>query len=302
MDDNKSRRIGFAYGIAAYFLWGVLPLYWKALNQISPVEILAHRILWSLVFVMGIIYYQKKFYQLKEIFKSRSNGIRLIFATILISINWGVYILAVNTGHVVESSLGYYINPLIVILLGVLILKEKLNLWQILSVVFAGIGVAIMTFKYGRVPWISLTLAITFALYGLIKKTIPVGSTVGLAMETAILSPITLGYIIFRQINGVGALGQVSSITTLLLIGSGVVTALPLLFFAKGTRRLPLSNMGFLQYISPTITLILGIFVFKEKFTFTHLISFSFIWVGLALFTFSQIRGVRVRRQRYLET
>jgi chloramphenicol-sensitive protein RarD len=254
MDNNKSKLIGFVYGITAYIIWGILPLYWKALDKIAPMEILAHRILWSLVFVMGILYFQKKLRQFKEIFKSRSNLIRLIFATIFISINWGVYIWAVNTEHIIETSMGYYMNPLI--------------------------------------------LALSFALYGLMKKTISVGSTVGLAMETAILAPVTLGYIIFRQVSGVGALGQVSSITTLILIGSGVTTALPLLFFAKGTQKLPLSSMGYLQYIAPTISLILGVFVFEEEFTAAHLIGFGFIWVGLAIFTISKISDVQVKRQR----
>ncbi|KXS42547.1 MAG: chloramphenicol-sensitive protein RarD [Candidatus Frackibacter sp. T328-2] len=298
MDNNESKLIGLFYGITAYILWGILPLYWKALDKITPMEILAHRILWSLVFVLVILCFQKKLHQFKEIFKSKSDLIRLIFATIFISINWGVYIWAVNTSHIVETSMGYYMNPLIVILLGVVVLKEKLNSWQIVSIIMATIGVGIMTFKYGEVPWISLTLALSFALYGLMKKTVSVGSTVGLAMETAILTPIALGYIIFRQVNGVGALGHVSSITTIILICSGIVTALPLLFFTRGTQRLPLSSMGYLQYIAPTISLILGIFVFKEEFTTTHFISFGFIWIGLAIFTTFQIRDVQIKRQR----
>ncbi len=293
---DGSSVAGFLYGIAAYTLWGFLPLYWKLLNTIAPLEILAHRILWSFFFVLGIVYLQGNLAKCKVFFADRVNVIRIICATIIISVNWGVYIWAVNSEHVVEASMGYYINPLIVILLGVIVLKEKLNRWQIISLIMAAIGVGILTIQFGQIPWISLTLALSFALYGLLKKMIPVSSTVGLTIETAMLFPVTLGYIIFRQISGVGALGNVSMSTTLILIGSGIATALPLLFFANGARRIPLSSMGFLQYIAPSISLILGIFVFNEGFTFVHFLSFGFIWVGLLLYSVSQIRSMRARR------
>ena len=295
---QESSSIGFLYGIAAYTLWGFLPLYWKALDSVAPLEILAHRIFWSFIFVMGILYFQKNLNRFKEVFSSKSNIIGLIYATVFISINWGVYIWSVNTGHIVEASMGYYINPLIVILLGVIVLKEKLGLYQIISLIMATIGVAIITIRYGQIPWNSLTLALSFALYGLMKKRIEVGSTVGLALETALLTPLTLAYILFRQFSGIGAIGNLSITNTLILFGSGAATALPLLFFAKGTRRIPLSSMGFLQYIAPTISLMLGIFVFKEEFTQTHLISFGFIWVGLLIFSISQLRGIRYRKYR----
>jgi len=192
--------------------------------------------------------------------------------------------------------MGYYINPLIVIVLGMAILKERLNIWQKVSLIMAAIGVCIITITYGQIPWISLILALSFGLYGLMKKMIPVGSTVSLALETAMLMPLTLSYIIFRQVSGIGALGKVSFVTTLILMGTGIATALPLLWFSKGTRRIPLSSMGFLQYIAPTISLALGIFVYKEEFTTTHLISFGFIWSGLIIYSVSQVNQMRKKR------
>ncbi len=295
---NNSSLAGFLYGISAYTLWGFLPLYWKLLNKIPATEILAHRILWSFVFMCILIYFQGNFQKCKEVFSDRSNILRILCATVFITLNWGTFIWAVNSNHVVEVSMGYYINPLIVILLGTLVLKEKLNLWQKVSLVLAAIGVSIMTIGYGQIPWISIILASTFALYGLMKKTIPVGSTISLGLETAMLMPLTLAYIIYRQVQGIGALGEISTGTTLILMGTGIATALPLLFFTKGARRLPLSAIGFLQYIAPTITLILGVFIFKEPFERIHLISFGFIWSGLVIYSISQIKQMKRLRSK----
>jgi len=292
---QNSTLAGFMYGVAAYMLWGFLPLYWKLLDQLPAMEILAHRILWSFVFVCAILYFSRQSQTCMEVLKDKSNIIRILCATVLITTNWGLYIWAVTSNRILESSMGYYMNPLIVVALGVVILKEKLNTWQIVSLIMAAIGVCIITISYGRIPWVSLILALTFALYGLMKKTIPVGSTVGLALETAMLMPFILTYIIIRQVNGVGALGSVSAMTTLILMGSGIATALPLLWFSEGARRIPLSSMGFLQYISPTISLLLGVFVYKEQFTQTHMLSFGFIWCGLIIYSISQVNLMRKR-------
>ena len=293
-DEKRSpSTVGFLYGVAAYTLWGFLPLYWKMLDRIPAMEILAHRISWSFVFVMGILVFQGKLGEYRLVFQNRSNLVRILWATSLITVNWGLYIWSITSGHVVEASMGYYMNPLIVVLLGVIVLKEKLNRWQVVSLVLAALGVAIITIQHGRMPWIALILAVSFALYGLMKKMIPVGSTTGLAVETTLLMPLTLTYIFLKQINGIGALGKLSLGTTLILIGSGVATALPLLWFAKGARRVPLSTMGFLQYIAPSISLMLGIFVFKEQFTTVHLLSFGSIWSGLLIYSISQVRQMR---------
>lgn len=293
---------GFMYGITAYTLWGFLPLYWKLLDEIAATEILAHRILWSFVFVSFLVYFQGSFQKCKDVFSDRQNVIRILYATVFITFNWGTYIWAVNSDHVVEASMGYYINPLVAVLLGTLVLKEKLNHWQKVSLVLATIGVFIITIGYGQIPWISMILAFTFGLYGLMKKLIKVGSTVSLAVETAMLVPLTLMYIIYRQVNGIGALGNISLPTTLILVGTGIATALPLLLFAKGTRRIPLSTMGFLQYIAPTISLILGVFVFKEEFTTIHLYSFVFIWSSLVIYSTSQIQQIRRSRAQRLQS
>jgi chloramphenicol-sensitive protein RarD len=305
MKENKpydSSLVGFIYGIAAYVLWGFLPLYWKLLDKIPATEILAHRILWSFMFVCTILYFNGNLLKCKEVFKDKLNIVRISCATVFITINWGTYIWAVNSDHIVEASMGYYMNPLIVVVLGVVILKERLNTWQIVSLIMATIGVGIVTISYGQIPWISLILALSFGLYGLMKKMIPVGSTVSLALETAILMPLTLIYIIFRQVSGIGALGNISAATTFILIGTGIATALPLLWFSEGARRIPLSSIGFLQYISPTISLVLGIFVFGEQFTQTHIISFGFIWGGLIIYSISQVKQMRKKNELLRES
>ena len=290
---HDSTLVGFIYGIAAYILWGFLPLYWKLLDQIPATEILAHRILWSFVFMFAILSFNRQLKSCIEVLKDWSMIVRILCATILITINWGLYIWAVTSGRILESSMGYYMNPLIVVVLGVLILKEKLNIWQTVSLIMAAIGVCIITISYGQIPWVSLMLALSFALYGFMKKTIPVGSTVGLGLETAFLTPFVLAYIIIKQASGIGALGSISTATTFILMGSGVATALPLLWFSKGAKRIPLSSIGFLQYISPTISLLLGVFVFKERFTQTHMLSFGFIWCGLIIYSISQVNQMR---------
>lgn len=288
-----STLVGFIYGIAAYMLWGFLPLYWKLLGQIPATEILAHRILWSFLFMFVLLSFNGQMKSCLDVLKDRSNIVRILCATILITINWGLYIWAVTSNRILESSMGYYMNPLIVVVLGVVILKEKLSIWQIVSLIMAAVGVCIITISYGQVPWVSLMLALSFALYGLMKKTIPVGSTIGLGLETAFLMPFVLAYIVIRQASGIGALGNISTATTFILMGSGVATALPLLWFSKGAKRIPLSSIGFLQYISPTISLLLGIFVYKEQFTQTHMLSFGFIWCGLIIYSISQVNQMR---------
>lgn len=278
--------VGNLFAVAAYTLWGLLPLYWKMLKNVPAGEILAHRIFWSFVFVLGLALVQKRWGKMLEMLKDIKIVRRIALCTILISVNWGLYIWAVNSDHIVEASMGYYINPLIVILLSMIVLKERLSVWQGVSVGFATIGVAIMTIEYGKVPWVALSLALSFGLYGLFKKLVNAESIVGLGVETLLITPLALGYILFRQMTGVGALG-VSATTTIFLLCSGFATATPLLWFASAARRIPLSTVGFYQYIAPTISLTLGVFLFKEQFTATHVISFGFIWTGLVIYTLS---------------
>jgi len=287
--EDKELLKGRLYIILVFTVWGFLPLYWKLLKQIPADEILAHRIIWSFVLVMTLLFFNKKLSSLREVIASKREMKYLFASTLFITINWFIYIWAVNSDHVVETSMGYYINPLIVIALSMIILKEKLNKWQIISITFAAIGVCILTIQYGKFPWIAISLATSFALYGLFKKLVNVDSIVGLAIETSLITPIALLYVLLKEFKGVGALGAISFGTVLLLVCTGLATAIPLIWFAIGAQRVSFSTVGFAQYISPTIMLIIGIFIFKEEFSGIHLVSFGFIWTGLIIYSLSQI-------------
>jgi chloramphenicol-sensitive protein RarD len=221
--------------------------------------------------------------------KDKKQVFYIFIASILIAFNWGLYIWAVNSDKIVDASLGYYINPLFAVALGMLIFKEKLNYWQAGALLLAAMGVIIKTLQYGKIPWVSLGLAVSFGLYGAMKKLIRTNSIVGLTLETTMLVPVAGLYIAARQMNGVGAFGREPIGVILLLIGSGIVTAVPLLLFSSGAKRLPLSVLGFTQYISPTISLFIGVFVFREVFTSVDMISFGLIWIALTIYSFSQI-------------
>jgi len=286
--NDPNRAMGIAYGLLAFTTWGFLPLYWKMLDQIPATEILAHRIFGSLVFVTIILLFTKEFSSLKGVLTNRKLLFPIFISSIILSFNWGIFIWGVNSGYVVEVSMGYYINPLVVVTLGILVLKEKCSFWQFVAIGLASIGVIIMTVQYGRIPWLGLFLAVSFALYGLSKKLVKVESLPGLAIETALVAPFALAFIIFKQIQGTGAIGVVSMPVVIALFGAGIATAAPLLWFANATKRVELSMVGFMQYIAPTINLYLGIFVFHEPFTKIHLVSFSFIWTALLIYSVSK--------------
>ena len=292
---TSEKTKGFIYGLLAFITWGFLPLYWKMLSQIPASETLAHRVLWSFILVTGIIVMLKKLGSLKQYLLDRKKLAIIAICSLLISINWFIFIWAVNSNQVIEVSMGYYILPLVSVFLGVVFLKEKITLWQCLAVSMALIGILIITVEYGRIPWIALVLAVTFGLYGLAKKLLKAEPLLGLALETAIITPIAIGYIIFIQLQGAGTLvlGEGTLTVTLLLIGAGVATAMPLLWFAESAKRIELSTIGFMEYIAPTITLLLGIFVFQENFSSTHFISFSFIWIAIAIYTVSKYLSFR---------
>ena len=289
--DNE-QMIGVISAIGAYFLWGILPVYWKMIHDVPATEVLAHRIIWSLVFMIGILGVTKGMEsfiaECRQIIASRKQVVGVIMTAILISVNWCTYIWAVSENRIVEASLGYYINPLVSVLLGMIVLKEKLSLWQMVSFFLATIGVVIMALNFGGIPWVSLVLAISFGLYGLFKKMVNIGAITGITVETAISSPIALLYVSYLHVQGIGAFHFNS--TSLLLMGAGVVTAIPLILFAKGANRLPLSMLGFIQYMSPTISLLIGVFVYHELFTSIHFLAFSFIWLALVLFSLSKTK------------
>jgi chloramphenicol-sensitive protein RarD len=235
------------------------------------------------------LFFTKRMGKIKEAFKDKKSIVFIMLASVLIGINWFVYIWAVNSNHIVESSMGYYINPLMSVLLGMLVLKERMNLWQYVALILAAAGVASIAIQYGSIPWVAIVLSVSFALYGLCKKMIKVESAVGLALETLMLAPFAFIFLVFKQVQGTSAFLNSTWLVTLLLFCSGIATATPLLWFAKGAKRVELSTIGFLQYISPSISLILGITIFKEQFSKAHIISFSFIWAGLAIYTLSQL-------------
>ncbi|MFX3623405.1 MAG: EamA family transporter RarD [Ectobacillus sp.] len=291
MESQSEQTKGIIYTAGAYVMWGVFPLYWKLIDNVSAQEILAHRVIWSFMFMLLVLGFGKKLaafrLEWKKLWKHPKSFTMLSIASVLISINWFIYIWAVNHNHIIDASLGYYINPLVSILLGMLVFKERLNFWQLLAVLLAAIGVIILTVRYGSFPWIALSLAISFGIYGLAKKLIHFDSAIGLTLETLIIAPFALVYAIFLQ---KGSMFGSELSATVLLMGGGVATALPLLYFAKGAKLIPLSMVGFLQYIAPTISLGLGVFLYGEHFTKAHMLAFFFIWTALFIFSFAKTR------------
>lgn len=291
----ENYKQGIFFGLAAYVLWGFLPVYWKALELVSPFEILSSRFMWSCVFVFLLIIFQKKWplfaKEVKLVFSNVKTGAAMVAAGITISFNWGTFIWAVNNGHIVETSMGYYINPLVSILFAVVFLRERLDKMQLAAITCAFIGVASMVYSFGKIPWVSLTLAFTFALYGLLKKILPVSALTSIMLETLLITPLALVYEYSLWQQGVSFYASGNLQVILMLTGAGVVTAIPLLLFTAGARLLPLKIIGFLQYISPTLTLLIGVFVYNEAFTASHLLAFGWIWAALLLFIVSQLRS-----------
>lgn len=299
---NQDRKIGLLYALTAYLLWGLLPIYWKLVDHVPADITLANRIIWSFVLMVLIILVLKKqkafITTCKQILKDRKKLLNMISASLIISLNWLIFIWAVTNDHVIQTSLGYYINPLISILLGVIVLKEKLSRRQLFSIILAAIGVLNLTFSYGVFPWIAILLAVTFALYGLFKKIVNLSSIFSLTIETMIVTPVALIYL-FLFSNGALTGGTSQIATTLLLIGTGIATAVPLLLFGSAVLSIPLTMVGFLQYIAPTIMLVLGIFLYNEPFSQAHLFSFILIWIALIIYMSSSIRthSKRIKKQ-----
>ncbi|KEQ27409.1 EamA family transporter RarD [Paenibacillus tyrfis] len=282
---------GIGYGLLAYLAWGLLPLFWKTFISVSSGEILGHRVVWSFVFVALLLLIGGRWKALKSAFSERKNVLPMVGCSLLISLNWLIYIWAVNHDRVVETSLGYYINPLISVLLGVCFLGERLRAVQWMAMALATVGVTVLTFSYGSVPWVSLALAMSFGVYGLVKKKMRLEPMVSLAGETIVVLPVAAVYLLVVGMTGQSTTSSLSTGYQLLLATSGVATAMPLLWFAKAAQRLSLTTVGFLQYLAPTISLILGVTLYDEPFTTVHLISFCLIWSALLLFTLSSLKG-----------
>jgi chloramphenicol-sensitive protein RarD len=274
---------GILYGIGAYALWGFFPIYWKLLHRVSALQLLSHRIAWSLIFLVLVIVVTGQWRGFRSLISSKTLGIYTL-AGILLAVNWLTYVWAVNAGFIVETSLGYFINPLLSVLMGVVFLRERLRPLQWLPIGIAAAGVAYLTFVYGKLPWIALTLAFSFGLYGLVKKLSPLGSLYGLTLETGILFLPALIYLLAVEVDGSGAFLHTGPVSDLLMVGAGVVTTIPLLMFASAARAIPLTLVGLLQYIAPTLQFLLGVFLYKEPFDQDHLIGFSIVWVALIIF------------------
>ena len=289
-------RSGLLQGLAAYGWWGVMPLFFWLLAGVDSGEVVAMRVLWSVVFLAAVIVAMRRGAAIAEALRNRRAMLCLAVSAALISVNWLVYIWAIQHHHVLESSLGYFLNPLVNVLIGVVVLRERLGVAQLIAVALAAIGVAVLAFGAGDGIWISLTLAFTFGFYGLVRKVAPVGALDGLALETLILTPFAFAYLFWLS-GDAGVSFGTSAWTTTLLILAGVVTAVPLLLFAGAARRLPYSTLGLLQYLAPTIGFLLAISFFGETMTTAHMICFAFIWTGL---TIVGVHGTIAARHRRL--
>jgi chloramphenicol-sensitive protein RarD len=286
---------GIWYAAGAYVVWGLLPIYWKALQAIPALEILAHRIIWACLFTLLLLLLRRQWAALSVALRRPKILAAFAASGLLLTANWYIYIWAVNDGHIVETSLGYFINPLINVLLGVLFLGERLRIGQIIAIGTALLGVLVLAFHYGSPPWIALALAGTFGLYGLLRKTASLDSLVGLSLETLLIVPLALGYLFW--LGPANAFGQVSLTTELLMIGTGVITAIPLLLFAAGARQITMTSLGLLQYIAPTMQFTIGVLLYGESLTPERLAGFVLIWVALAIYSLESFWRTRQARR-----
>ena len=287
-------RFGLAAGVGAYLLWGLFPLYWPLLEPAAAVEILAHRIAWSLVFVVALLALTSGFAWIRRL--ERRQATLLTVAAVLVTINWGTYIYGVNSGHVVETSLGYFINPLVTVALAVGVLHERLSRTQRVAVLIAAVAVAVLAVDYGRPPWIALTLAFSFGLYGLLKKRAGVDGTQSLAFETAVLVLPALGFLLWLGAAGEGTFTTEGAGHAALLAAGGIFTAVPLMLFGAAAIRIPLTTLGLIQYLAPTLQFLIGVLIYDEAMPASRLAGFALVWLALAVFTVDALRSVRAAR------
>lgn len=290
---------GVASATGAFVMWGLLPIYWKLLDSVPAYEILCHRMSWSLVVTFGLLAFGGKLRGFFELCRKRKQFLYFFLTAVILSINWLIYIWAVNAGFILEASLGYFINPLVSVCFGVVFLKENIRPVQWLSVAIAATGVCYLTWLYGSVPWIALSLASTFACYGLLRKITPVPALEGLCLETAILFLPAVAVLLLFEINGTAALFHGGGVQTILLMGTGVATTAPLLLFCSAAQKIPLYQVGLLQYLAPTINLFVGIFMYHESFPPQRMLGFAIIWFALAIFIWEGLmRQLRAQRNR----
>jgi chloramphenicol-sensitive protein RarD len=305
MTDNDKKQtsklksdsiFGVIYAGSAFLIWGLSPAYWKVLDAVSALEIILHRVIWSFLLVMILIFLQRRWDEFLIVFRNRRILLTLLATAIVVSGNWLLYIWAVNSDHLLQASLGYYINPLVNVLLGMIFLRERLRKMQIVAVLLATAAVLYLTIYYGEFPWIALTLALTFGGYGLVRKMAPVGSLVGLAVETMLLFVPAVICLFYLDSRGMGSIFRVNYKLDLLLIGCAPLTAGPLLFFTLGAKRLNLSTVGLMQYIAPSCMFLLAVFVYDEPFSKTQILTFILIWTALIIYSTDSV--IYFRRER----
>lgn len=285
--------LGLPQALGAYVAWGLMPIFFKALTSIPPLEVVAHRIVWGALLLVAVLAIRGRLDELGQVLRSRKAMVTLSATAVLIAINWLIYIWAVFNDHVVAAALGYYLNPLLNVVLGYVVLKEHLSRAQMFAVALAAIGVAVLAAGALSTLWVSLALAASFGTYGLIKKMTPVGPMVGMATETLILSPIALIFLVWLAISGAGAFGTQATDLDLLLVAGGAVTAIPLVLFASAAKKMKFATLGIIQYLAPTIQFLLGVFLYREALTTAHLIAFPLIWTGLILYSWDAWKSSR---------
>lgn len=291
---DRTALVGGLYATATFTFWGLVPLYFKAVGHVPADQILAQRAIWSALLLAGLLTLMRRWPNIRALLDDRRQLLILTATTLLMAANWFTFIWAIEADRVLEVSLGYYINPLVSVLLGVVFLRERHGRWQALAVALAALGVGNLALQTAGFPWVSLALAVTFGLYGLLRKIAPVRPIEGLFVETVLMAPFALAYLLYLDNQGSGVFGRLDLATDLLLVLSGVMTATPLIWFASAARRLRLATVGFFQYIAPTGHFLLAVFLFGEAFTATHLVTFACIWVALAIYSLSSLRQRRV--------
>ena len=296
------KKSGVLSAVGAYALWGLLPIYWKAVQTVPAFEIICHRMAWSFVFVALLLIWKRRWEWLQQVRNRPVTLITFLGTSSILALNWSIYIWAVNAGRLVDASLGYFINPLLSVLLGVLFLGERLRLWQWISVGIAACGVSYLTLSHGTFPWIALGLATTFGFYGLLRKTAPLDALEGLSLETTFLFLPALAYLLYLERMGTASFGHTVALTNVLIALSGVVSALPLILFAYAAKRVTLATLGILQYIAPTGQFLLGVLVYGEAFTQPRMVGFSVIWIALFMYSLEGVIERRRRRTKWATT
>lgn len=294
---NHERKTltGALYALGCFCLWGLNPIYFKTVASVPVIEVLGHRVVWSVPFLVVLVGVSRRWPQVADVLRSRRARSILMVTALILATNWSLYIWAVASAQIVQSGLGYYINPLVNMVLGTVVLRERLRPWQWAAVALAGAGVLNLSIAYGQFPWLAISLAVTFGVYGLLRKIVAAESLDGLMVETLLLLPFALALLAYLAVIGAGSFGAVSSHLDLMLILAGPVTAVPLLLFAAAARRLRLAALGFCQYLSPTLQLLLAVAVYGEPFTRAHIVTFGCVWIAIVIYSLDSLRGQRKR-------